>query len=192
MVEDGLALQPVVFLEDWQRLLVVVDGQMRLILHVIDVSDGTVEARACIVDVSRRIAFVVFHAVNHSQRLLEDTDGLVELFAGIVHLCKASQHILTHSQTIQLVAQCQCLMTIVGCLDAVEGQVAAHQFVVGSEQISPFRRILALKCCLQRVNAGIAIVVVSPSAENCKQTDDEKLYFHNMCKVKQIISISTL
>ena len=42
MVEDGLTLRPVVFLEDGQRQLVVVDGQVMLVLNVVVVADSAV------------------------------------------------------------------------------------------------------------------------------------------------------
>ena len=43
MVEDGLTLRPVVFLEDGQRQLVVVDGQVMLVLNVVVVADSAVD-----------------------------------------------------------------------------------------------------------------------------------------------------
>ena len=58
IVTDGLTLQPVVFLENGQRLLVVVNGQVGLVLHVVDVGDSTIDEGAHVVDVLLGVALV--------------------------------------------------------------------------------------------------------------------------------------
>ena len=160
IVEDGLALPPVVLLEDGQRQLVVVYGQVGLVLYVVEVAQAAVDDGAGIVDVHLGIAFHRGHRVDDGQRLPIQFSGLVVLLAPIVHLCEMAQHVLPHVQPVQLVAQGQCLAAIVFGFFTIVGQPATHQLVVGSEQFLTLWRVLALQRSLQGVHAGVAMVVV--------------------------------
>ena len=172
IIEHHLTLPPVVLLEDGQCQLVVMDGQMSLVLHVIDIAQTTVDDGAGIVDGLRVIAALCGHRVDDGQRVLIQPDGLVILLASIVHLCKMAYHVLPHVQSVPLIAQCQCLASVVFGFLAVVGQPAAHQFVVGTQQVVALGRVAALQRCFQGINTGVAVVVVSSSCQKAKSKAD--------------------
>ena len=169
IVEDGLALPPVVLLEDGQRQLVVVDGQVGLVLHVVDIAQTAVNDGAGIVDCFLVIAFLRGHRVDDGQRLVVEGDGLVIFLTAIVHLCEVADYILPHVKPVLPIAQCQRFATVVFSFFTVVRQPAAHQFVVGTQEVVTFRWMVALQCRFQRINTGVAVVVVSLSRQAGKQ-----------------------
>ena len=183
IIEHHLTLLPVVLLEDGQCPLVVVDGQMCLVLHIIDIAQTAVDDGASIVDGLCVIATLRDHRVDDGQRVLIQTDGLVVLLTAIVHLCKMTYHVLPHVQAVLLIAQGQRLTAVVFSFFAVVGQPAAHQFVVGTQQVVALGRVVTLQRRFQGVNTGIAMVVVSQSRQAGKQAKRQIQMLHNSHKV---------
>ena len=169
-------------LEDGQRQLVVVYGQVGLVLYVVEVAQAAIDDGACIVDVHLSVALHRGHRVDDGQRLPIQFSGLVVLLAPIVHLCEMAQHILPHIQSVQLVAQGQCLAPIVAGPVRVVVQIAAHQLVVSPEQLFALGRTLALQRRFKRVYAGIAVVVVSVGHKADHQAQCQVQVFHIVCK----------
>jgi len=61
VIEDAGGLCPSVFLEDGQRLLVVGNGQVGLVAHVVEVGNGAIEGGVVVVDVALLVPGVALH-----------------------------------------------------------------------------------------------------------------------------------
>ena len=83
VVEDTGRLQPLVVLEDGQRLLIVGNGQVGLVLHIVEVADGAVERGVAVVDGLLVVFPACSHRVGDGHRLLVVAEGRVVVAAAV-------------------------------------------------------------------------------------------------------------
>ena len=83
------------------------DGQMDLVLHVIDIGDGAIETTQVVIDCPFAIALVAFHLFDDIGRLIIIGDSLIEIVPSVGILSKDSQSLEASIQGIDFIRQLQ-------------------------------------------------------------------------------------
>ena len=160
VIENAGRLQPLVLLEDGQGLLVVGNGQMSLVAHVVEVGNRPVEGRIVVVDVALLVSGIALHAVGHGQGLLKIAEGRVIVRAAIGQQPQHAQGIGSRVLPVVTVAQRQRLPRIMGGALAVSVQVAPHQALVGLHPVFIAELAAAGEHRFERIDAMAAMVDV--------------------------------